>query len=104
MASRRGAPRSFPDESTAREHADDVAVAPCGRRSSALASRAHSPKRTAGPSAEGEAEALLMILKQRGLVIADEQQRQITTCTDLAILDPWPARALSVTSVDELLA
>jgi hypothetical protein len=54
--------------------------------------------------AKGEAKALLMILKRRGLTITDEQQRQIVTCTDLATLDRWLDRALSVTSVDELLA
>jgi hypothetical protein len=54
--------------------------------------------------AKGEAKALLMILKRRGLAINDEQQHQIVTCTDLATLDRWLDRALSVTSVDELLA
>ena len=54
--------------------------------------------------AKGEAKALMMILKQRGLAITDDQQRQIVTCTDLAILDRWLHRAFSVTSVDELLA
>ena len=46
----------------------------------------------------------MMILKQRGLAMTDEQQRQIVTCTDLATLDGWLNRAISVTSVDELLA
>jgi len=54
--------------------------------------------------AEGEVKALMMILKQRGLAITDDQQRQIVTCTDLATLDRWLHRAFSVTSVDELLA
>jgi hypothetical protein len=54
--------------------------------------------------AKGEAKALMMILKQRGLAMTDEQQHQIVTCTDLATLDGWLNRALSVTSVDELLA
>ncbi|HEX7841944.1 MAG TPA: hypothetical protein VF469_30950 [Kofleriaceae bacterium] len=54
--------------------------------------------------AKGEAKALMMILKQRGLAMTDEQHHQIVTCTDLATLDDWLNRALSVTSVDELLA
>jgi flagellar biosynthesis/type III secretory pathway protein FliH len=54
--------------------------------------------------AKGEAKAVMMILQQRGLVPTDEQQRQILSCTDVAILDRWLARALSVASVDELLA
>jgi hypothetical protein len=54
--------------------------------------------------ASAEAKALVMILKRRGLAITDEQQQQIGTCTDLATLDRWLDRALSVTSVDDLLA
>jgi predicted transposase YdaD len=54
--------------------------------------------------AEGKAEALVMILKQRGLAMTDEQQQQLVTCTDLPTLDRWLERALSVTSLDELLA
>jgi hypothetical protein len=54
--------------------------------------------------AKGEAKALVAILKRRGLAITDEQQHQIATCTDLATLDRWLERALSVTSIDELLA
>jgi hypothetical protein len=54
--------------------------------------------------AEGKAEALLMILKRRGLAISDEQHRQIISCTELAALGRWLDRALSAASVDELLA
>jgi flagellar biosynthesis/type III secretory pathway protein FliH len=54
--------------------------------------------------AKGEAKAVMMILQQRGLVPTDEQQRQILSCTDVAILDRWLTHVLSVASVDELLA
>jgi predicted transposase YdaD len=54
--------------------------------------------------AEGEARALMRILHRRGLAMTDEQQRQILSCTDLATLDRWLDRALSVASVDELFA
>jgi flagellar biosynthesis/type III secretory pathway protein FliH len=54
--------------------------------------------------ARGEAKALMMILKRRGMAITDEQQRHIVACTDLATLDRWLDRAFSVTPVDELLA
>lgn len=54
--------------------------------------------------AKGKAESLMMILQQRGLVLTDEQRRQIRSCTDVAILDRWLTRVLSVASVDELLA
>jgi hypothetical protein len=54
--------------------------------------------------AEGEVKALMMILERRGMAMTDEQQQQIVACTDVATLDRWLDRALSVTSVDELLA
>lgn len=53
--------------------------------------------------AKGKADALLIFLQRRGLPITDEQQQQIVACTDLATLDRWLARALSVASVAELL-
>jgi hypothetical protein len=54
--------------------------------------------------AEGKADAVLMVLRRRGLTVTDEQQHQIVTCVDLATLDRWLDRAFSVTSVGELLA
>jgi hypothetical protein len=54
--------------------------------------------------AKGEAKALMMVLQRRGLALTDEQQQQIVACTDVATLDRWLDRALSVTSVDELFA
>jgi hypothetical protein len=53
--------------------------------------------------AKGKAEALLMFLRRRGLVLTEEQRQQIVTCIDLAALDRWLDRAFSVTSVNELL-
>ncbi len=52
---------------------------------------------------EGESKALLKILTQRGLAIAEAQHRRIVSCADVATLDRWLDRALAVTSVDELL-
>jgi hypothetical protein len=46
----------------------------------------------------------MMILKRRGMAITDEQERQISACTDLVTLEHWLDRALSVASVEELLA
>lgn len=54
--------------------------------------------------AEGKAEDLVKILRRRGVVVTDEQQRQICACTDLATLDRWLDRAFSTTSIDEILA
>jgi flagellar biosynthesis/type III secretory pathway protein FliH len=53
--------------------------------------------------AKGKAEALLMFLRRRGLAMTSDHQHRILTCTDLAALDLWLDRALSVASVDELL-
>jgi hypothetical protein len=54
--------------------------------------------------AKGKAESLLTILTGRGLTLTADQRRRITACTDLAMLEQWLARSLSVGSVDELLA
>ena len=54
--------------------------------------------------AKGKAESLMRILQQRHLVMTDEQQRQILSCSDVATLDQWLDRVLAVASVDELLA
>jgi hypothetical protein len=54
--------------------------------------------------AEGEAAALLKILMRRGLTLTVVQRRRIMGCTDVAMLEGWLDRALSVSSVAELLA
>ena len=53
--------------------------------------------------AKGKAEALLLILRRRSLVMSDDQQRRIVTCTDLATVERWLDRAFTVASLDELL-
>jgi hypothetical protein len=54
--------------------------------------------------AAGKAESVLAILSARGLTFSSEEQRAILASTDLAGLDRWIARALTVRSVAELLA
>jgi hypothetical protein len=54
--------------------------------------------------AAGEATALLKILARRGLTTTAAQRRRILGCTDLATLERWLDRSLSVSSVGELLA
>jgi len=54
--------------------------------------------------AEGEAAALLKILMRRGLRVTAEQRRRIVACRDLAMLERWLDRSLSVSSVNELWA
>jgi hypothetical protein len=61
--------------------------------------------------AEGKAEGkideaakmLLKLLSVRGLAITDEHRRRILNCEDLAVLEGWYDRVLSVSSVDDLL-
>jgi hypothetical protein len=57
--------------------------------------------RAAG-EAKGRAEALLAVLQARGLQVSDEVRGRVLGCTDVAQLDAWVRKAVSVTSVDEL--
>ena len=54
--------------------------------------------------AAGEARALLMVLKRRGLVVTDDQQHRILTCTRFSTVDRWLDLAFSAASVDEIFA
>jgi hypothetical protein len=54
--------------------------------------------------AKGEAAALLKILTRRGLTPTVEQKRRIVACTELAMLERWLDRSLSVSSIEELWA
>jgi hypothetical protein len=52
----------------------------------------------------GQAKAVLLILSTRGLPISAVQERHIAECTDLDLLDQWIQRAVTVPSVEALLA
>jgi hypothetical protein len=52
--------------------------------------------------AEGEADAVLLVLKARGLTPTDTQRTQITDCTDLDLLRTWVTRAATAVSIDSL--
>jgi flagellar biosynthesis/type III secretory pathway protein FliH len=54
--------------------------------------------------AAGMAKAVLAILTKRGLTFSAEQHDAVLSCTDLERLSQWVARALTIESVDELLA
>jgi hypothetical protein len=54
--------------------------------------------------ARGKASALLQILAARGLEVSDEARAQVLACQDLPRLDAWLARALTATSVAEVIA
>ena len=54
--------------------------------------------------AEGEAKAVVAVLSTRGVAVPTEVRERILACQDLAQLDRWIVRAVSVTSADELFA
>jgi hypothetical protein len=54
--------------------------------------------------AKGKREALLLVLKGRGLAITQAQRAAIRACEDPAELDRWVAASGKVVSVQELLA
>ncbi|MEU8359017.1 hypothetical protein AB0C27_23670 [Nonomuraea sp. NPDC048882] len=54
--------------------------------------------------AEGEANVILKVLDKRGIPVTDEAREHILACTDTAILDIWLDRAVTATSIDEVLS
>ncbi len=53
---------------------------------------------------EGERDALRVILRTRGLTPTAHHEARIGACNDVAILREWVARAVTVASVDDVLA
>lgn len=61
--------------------------------------------RAAGKSegkAEGKAEGVLQVLDARGIDVSDEQKSRILGCTDIAVLDRWIRRAVTIATTEEL--
>jgi hypothetical protein len=52
--------------------------------------------------ARGEAKAVLAVLSTRGIDVPEEARVRIWESTDLALLESWVRRAVTVASVDEL--
>ncbi|MEO3793997.1 hypothetical protein ABGB14_27610 [Nonomuraea sp. B10E15] len=52
--------------------------------------------------AEGEANAVLLILEARGISLPDEARARILACTDLHTLESWVRKAATAKSADEL--
>jgi hypothetical protein len=61
-------------------------------------------KHTAVGEARGEARAVLTVLDARGLAVSPTQRDRLLSCTDLAALEQWVRRAVTVASTDELFA
>ncbi len=51
---------------------------------------------------EGEVTALLKVLEARGLQVDEQARQRIAACTDLAQLERWLRKSVSVQSVQEL--
>jgi hypothetical protein len=58
--------------------------------------------RTEG-EAKGEAKAVLRVLDARGIPVPDEARATISGCSDTDVLDTWLDRAITATSIDEVL-
>lgn len=54
--------------------------------------------------AEGKAEALLLILDQRGIAMPTSVRQRIATCTDQNRLEMWLTKAIDVDTIDDLFA
>ena len=53
--------------------------------------------------AEGNAEAIVAILVARGVALDDAGRARITGCSDVARLDRWLVRAISASSVEDVV-
>ncbi|MFE8605267.1 RpnC/YadD family protein [Archangium violaceum] len=51
---------------------------------------------------EGEVIALLKVLEARGLLMDEQSRQRIAACSDLAQIERWLLKAVSVQSVQEL--
>jgi hypothetical protein len=54
--------------------------------------------------AEGKAEAVLAVLKARGVAVSEVVRNRVLDCHDLSTLDRWLARALTAASDAEVVA
>ncbi len=54
--------------------------------------------------AEGRVEAVLRVLRVRGLAVTDEQRRRALGCTDLEVLARWHDRAVTAASAEDVFA
>ncbi|GGY74439.1 hypothetical protein GCM10010327_00130 [Streptomyces nitrosporeus] len=54
--------------------------------------------------AEGKAEAVVQVLEQRGFAVPEEARDRIRACADTEVLGRWLARAVTASSVEDVLA
>jgi len=54
--------------------------------------------------AKGEARAVLRVLGARGIAVSESLRERVMACAELAMLETWLDRSLTVTSAEELFA
>jgi hypothetical protein len=54
--------------------------------------------------AEGEANAILLVLEGRNVTVTDDVRKRITSCTDMDMLARWLGRVASVGNAEDLFA
>jgi hypothetical protein len=81
----------------ARERADSLKLYEMSLRRAARDAKAEG-------KAEGKAETVLAVLSARGLAVSESARAQISTQTNLSVLERWVVRAATAASVDEVLA
>lgn len=54
--------------------------------------------------ADGEAQAILTVLDERGVAVPAEARDRILACTDPSQLTTWLRRAVRATSIEDVLA
>jgi hypothetical protein len=54
--------------------------------------------------AEGKAEAILMLLRDRGVAVDEAAEQRIMGCHDGAVLNRWFKRAITAAAVQDLFA
>lgn len=82
---------------------DKIPETPAGRKTRLfLEAQARKRGRIEG-EAKGKREALLALLKTRGLPVSAEQRAAVRGCVDTAKLDQWIVRAVTASSTSEVL-
>ncbi|MGN9793476.1 hypothetical protein ACTMTU_20575 [Streptomyces sp. OZ13] len=52
--------------------------------------------------AESLADAILLVLQQRGLDVPDEARERVATCNDTQLMRTWLARAVTAASAEAI--
>lgn len=80
------------------------AMLPQGQRFFSETQRRWFAEGEAKGETEGKAQAVLLVLEGRGLLLSPEQREHILGCSDVATLNDWLRKAASVASAEHLFA